>query len=406
MNIHVEPPTHITGADLTNNTRSLRALASSNTHFALPLKLKRTEEVGILCSMDAASAFLGRRNVPLSSVSSLKTFEQGLASLVQTPMPSDTESASLVTIGQKPNAPATGLVFYQGPKTRELICFAQSYQNGGTRRTRYPFPVVNSLNSDHDHVEAVLSRELRGHPEKVLPTIEANGVVVQNDRNFAALSRSSALQLKAAMFPCNGHIIRDITASDANQRFGAIKEDIETGKAFARIVLKDRWQNAQARDMTLIPGYALEFLELDDNGTVTGVRNSTSVLISLEMEAVVDTDFTESTRFRINSKAKGQLAIVERALSQLRETNGTILLQGQQKTLTETGRERRIHGTQGHIKFDTTLGVSFLLHSNGNIQDFTVGTGQKNALVKSSITIPTTINMVFRGRNYTLAPTN
>jgi hypothetical protein len=400
--IQTDIPDYLTKAGLTGDIGTLRNLITGDKDFALPLRQKSVGELGVICSVDMATAFFRNAGIPIEEIQNLKTFEKGLAATLESEQ--DAGQAVFVTLNQKRGNAAGGFVFYRGPNKEELINFSSGYSNGYTKRLQRNIPVITELNADHPHIDTVMSRELRGKPEMVLPTLDMGGAVVQKDRRFAALNRANALNLKAVMFPYNGHVIQDARVSDANQRFGEILEAVESGKMFARIHLTDRWDNSTARNMTIIPGYALEFLEFDESGIVTGFKDTSEVQINLTMDTTADTDFTEKTRFRING-TEGQLAIVERALSKLRKTNETITVQGQKRKLIEDGKERRIHGTQGHIKFDTRLGVSFRMNAYGEAQDFIIGCGRKNSLIKHAISMPQVINMVFRGRNYRLDPT-
>jgi len=398
----IELPNKITKGALTNGTKQLREIASSEQPFALPVIQQGHGQLGHICSLDAALSFLDKENVLLSGVSSLADLQAHLTSLVQEGVPVNDNEATLVTIGQKPKADAAGFIFYRGSLSAKLAEHAATYTNGNGKRLQHRLPVVSELNIDHPEVGRVLGRELRGGPKHTEIATESNSIVAQKDASFAGLNRQSGLELKAGMFPNNGEIIKDQTATRMNQNFGSIRDEIDQGATFARVILKDRWENITERDLTIVPGYAVEFLELDDSGTITGVKPATALHMTFCMSAEVDTDFTHKTRFRLNSKDTGKLALVERAMAQLRTAEERISLQGQARTVHELSRERRLSGTQGHIKFDTQIGVSFTLRASGAVDNFCIGTGTQNALIKHALKLPEDVSMIFRGRNYGL----
>ncbi|MEZ5815065.1 MAG: hypothetical protein R3E13_10190 [Alphaproteobacteria bacterium] len=395
MRQQIELPNKITRADLNTGTRQLKSIVSSEQPFALPLILRGRGQLGIIGSLDSTLSFFEQNKIALSNVLHLKQLEQHLDSLTKG------NEAALVTLGQNKHGDAAGFVFYRGALCEELSKHACAYTNGNGAKPLHSFPIVTDLNIDHPAVERVLSRELRGGLKSTTNAVDNGGITAQKNAEFAVLNRENALRLKARMFPEDGNIIKRATASQVNQKFGSLKGDIDENRTFIRVDLTNRWGNVTERNLTLVPGYAVEFLELDEAGRITGVKpGDSSLRLQFHMQAQVDTDFTGTTRFRINSSDAGKLAIVERAMTQLRKGSGYITLQGQKKAAEELTKERRLCGTQGHIKFDSPIGVSFTLHASGKTEDLCIGSGRQNALIKHALSLPKNVSMIFKGRNY------
>ena len=381
---------------LSNRTKELRSIVTGEADFVLPLRFGRDTELGWIASLGTTSDFLRTHNIPLTEVQSLKTFETSLGTTAQDGPP----RARLITIDAKPRYEAAGFFFLENAPIETLKAFMHDHDKSKLKRQASSLPIIRSLNADHPGINHVGSKTLRAAPNEILPTVTENGIAIQNDARFAALSRENGLRLKAVMFPNCPFIIQDYSASEINQKSGAILKKIEEGMSFARIKLHDRWGNEHSRDMTLIPAYALEFLDLNAEGEIRGYKQAQSLRVTFMMQAQVDTDFLNKTRFRLNSGNKGQLAIVERALGQLRSTNERLTVQGNMHRLVEIDRQRRLSGTQGQIKFNAQIAVSFVLHATGHIDDFYIGNGTNNTLARQAMRLPKSMNMIFRSRNY------
>ncbi len=395
MNSTSTIPAHLPSGTLTNKSKFIREIASGSCAFAIPLtKGKEREEIGIIGSLDASMAYMNSLALEVSSILSLKE----LSLLEKFP-----ENPILVSMAPKPNAPTAGFFFFTGNYAAGFKEFLSGFSYPIKKSSLSPFDTVTTLNADHPKIHDVGSRALRTSIELVSDISEDERVAIQKDRRFAALSRTHALQLRSALYPNNGQITQDVTASQINQRFGSISHDIENGEYFARVTLKDRWGNKNPRDLVIIPGYALEFLILNSNGTIKDYRDKQAINISLSMDVELDSDFKNATRFRINSPKAGQLEIVERAIRQLRKTQDKLSVFGQTRPIIEINRERRIHGIQGCLKWKDKLQISFTLHSNGEVSDVSIGNGERNSMTRLAITNPTRLKMIYRGRQYDLS---
>lgn len=223
------------------------------------------------------------------------------------------------------------------------------------------------------------------------------------DGRFGILSRKHALELKEAMFGATTGIFIDRSVSELAQNYKRYTSLVEDGKNFIRIDERDSHRRVTPRDRVLVPGYALEFLDLDpDSGTITGVKNTNKLFMWFAMNGEIDTDFLHKTRFRLNSADIGKLNLVENAMKTLRTSNDLITVQNIRRPIHEQGKERRIRRTPGHMKFSCPVGISFTLYANGRASDVVIGSGRPNALCKAALSQPEDIDLIYRGRNYSL----
>jgi hypothetical protein len=171
----------------------------------------------------------------------------------------------------------------------------------------------------------ISTQDIRRSPQNTIMDILDDGQIAWlGNGSIAAIPTKTALQLKAILYPNNGHIIKPVNVMTLCSNHGRIFEEVRTQPVFYRV--ENRQPGREEELFTIIPDYVAERLNLDAEGFIHGIKLNVRKAFSVTTPAWVYSDldttkmiFTEQ-RSRVTDKnlrislPDEQASIIRRAL--------------------------------------------------------------------------------------------
>jgi hypothetical protein len=142
----------------------------------------------------------------------------------------------------------------------------------------------------------------KGDKSAITDKTDEGEIVWLANRSVAAVDPKIALQLKALLFPNNGHVIKPISSRRLRNQHGRIFEEIRTTNTFYRV---ESFESGRERQFfTIIPDHAVRFLKVDEHGQIEGIRNASNTTIKTLTHAWIYTNFRDTKIFLTDRSEK------------------------------------------------------------------------------------------------------
>lgn len=153
----------------------------------------------------------------------------------------------------------------------------------------------------------ISTRDIRRSPQNnIVEVVDDGKIAWLGNGSTAAIPTKTALQLKALLYPNNGHIIKPVNVMTLCSNHGRIFEEVRTQPVFYRV--ENRQPGRKEELFTIIPDYVAERLDLDTEGFIQGIKPNMRKAFSVSTPAWVYSDldttkmvFTEQ-RSRVTDK--------------------------------------------------------------------------------------------------------
>jgi len=294
----------ITLAGIKHNSETFRAATDLSSFFAIAVKNSSVDEavVAYMVSADDMYDYILRSDPGMRIVKETSRGLHDKRDILDSSGFKDGNFSFLLTtaghLDKKPNA-----VFLVSPQLMRKI---KDNKESKLQNRSHPSENLTSLYPEILPDRLMGSKDFAKKTRQIEEATAEDMITFRADGQVAAIPNKWALFLKQQAFRNNAKIITDINLQDFDKRAGPVFDLVSNDNKYVRIIKRlNSGKKEPYPAYTLVPGLATEFLQIDHEGHIEGLKPIKSLPISFESKATVVTN-GETTKISLDFDSSHQ----------------------------------------------------------------------------------------------------